>query len=119
VRMPFVQEAVVRLDAGGDARAVGGAVTQALCGAMDHPPPCPVAAHHTRSTPTDEGQQIRVLFAADPEREGEARRTISAALSSGEFASPDGTTTRWELLSQGPGEVRASERRHAARLTAG
>jgi hypothetical protein len=34
-------------DAAADAAAPGAAITVALCGSWEHPPPCPLAAHHT------------------------------------------------------------------------
>ena len=47
MRQAFAHDAVVVLDAGGDDRAPGGAITVELCGHWDHEPPCPLAAHHT------------------------------------------------------------------------
>jgi hypothetical protein len=44
------------------------------------------------------------------------RRTIDAALGSGEFVGPDGVLHRWVLRTSHPGSVADCERGHAARL---
>lgn len=114
VRQSFAHDAVVDLCAGADERALGGAVTEALCGALDHEPPCPVAPHHTSLTGRGARRRVRVLFAT--EDEAVVRRTIEAALGSGEFVGPDGLTHQWVLRSSAPAEVADTERGHAARL---
>jgi hypothetical protein len=114
VREAFVHRAVVELSAGADERAVGAAVTTALCGALDHEPPCPVAPHHTSLTGHGARRRVRVLFAT--EDEPVVRRTIEAALGSGEFVGPDGSVSRWVLRSSSPAAVAITERAHAAQL---
>ncbi len=47
VRHAFVHEAILTMGAAGDERAPGAAITIALCGRLDHEPPCPLAPHHT------------------------------------------------------------------------
>jgi hypothetical protein len=114
MRQAFAHTAVLELIDGADERAVGGAVTVALCGAVDHEPPCPVAPHHTSVKGQGARRRVRVLFATDDEPV--VRRTIHAALCSGEFVGPDGVTHRWVLRSSCRGTVADAERGHAARL---
>jgi hypothetical protein len=114
VRQAYAHLAVLDLSDGADERAIGGAVTVALCGALDHEPPCPVAPHHTSLKGRGARRRVRVLFAT--EDEPVVRRTIEAALGCGEFVGPDGATHRWVLLSSMPGDVADAERGHAARL---
>jgi len=114
MREAFAHDAVLELTEGADDRAPGGAVTMALCGALDHEPPCPVAPHHTSVTGHGRKRRVRVLFATDDEPV--VRRTIHAALGTGEFIGPDGVVNRWVLRSSRPGTVTAAERGHAARL---
>lgn len=114
VRNAFAHDAVIVLSDGADERAVGGAVTEALCGSLDHEPPCPVAPHHTSLSGRGSRRRVRVLFATDDE--AVVRRTIEAALGCGEYAGPDGAIHRWVLRSSATGEVADAERGHAARL---
>jgi hypothetical protein len=114
VREAFAHDAVLDLADGTDERAVGGAVTVALCGALDHEPPCPVAPHHTFLSGRGHRRRVRVLFAT--EDEPVVRRTIEAALGCGEFVGPDGSVNRWVLRSSSPGDVADTERAHAAQL---
>ena len=117
-RAAYAHDAVVTLDSGGDFRAPGGAITVALCGHWDHPPPCPLAPHHTDATPTDEDMvRLRVLFAAEPGDEPRVRALIEEALSSGRLTGPDGRVTRWLVKSSGAGDIRPDEADHAATLT--
>ena len=114
MRQAFAHDAVLDLTDGADERGPGGAVTLALCGALDHEPPCPVAPHHTSLTGSGLRRQVRVLYATDDEPV--ARRTIDAALASGEFVGPDGVVSRWVLHSSSAGTVTDAETGHAARL---
>ncbi|MDH2428482.1 hypothetical protein [Sphaerisporangium sp. TRM90804] len=116
MREAFVQEAILVVDAGADERAPGAAVTVALCGHWDHPPPCPLAPHHTRAERVGAELRLRVLFATDPRDEPEVRRRIEQALRGGSSTGPDGVETRWRLRTTRPGRVTPSEARHAARL---
>ncbi|XVQ08719.1 hypothetical protein ACQP1W_40145 [Spirillospora sp. CA-255316] len=113
MRRPFVHEAAVLMEAGGDSRAPGGAVTVALCGHWDHEPPCPLAPHRTTAERDGDRLRLRVLFAADPADETEVRARIEAALSAGVLDGPDGVTTRWQLAEARPGPVRSEETEHA------
>jgi hypothetical protein len=114
MRDAFAHDAVLELADGADDRAPGGAVTMALCGTLDHEPPCPVAPHHTTIAGDGRRRRVRVLFATDDEPV--VRRTIHAALGVGEFTGPDGSVSRWVLCSSAPGAVTDEERAYAARL---
>jgi hypothetical protein len=116
VRTAFAHDAVLDMEPDADLTGPGGAVTLALCGAFDHPPPCPVAPHHTRADRSADGVAVRVLFATDAAREAEVRARIERALVAGSSEGPDGTRTHWTFRSSGPGAVAESELAHAARL---
>ena len=116
MRAAFAHDAVLDLPPDGDLAAPGGAVTVALCGTVDHPPPCPLAPHATVSERRPDGTAVRVLFAADPADEDRVRALIDAALAAGWADAPDGTRTRWTLLRSAASPVAPTEREHAARL---
>ena len=118
VRAAYAHDAVVDMERDADLTGPGGAVTLALCGAFAHPPPCPVAPHHTRADRHADGVAVRVLFATDPAGEAAVRARIEAALAAGFCDGPDGTRTHWTLRTSAPGVVAESERAHAARLAA-
>jgi hypothetical protein len=107
---------VLVLGPDGDPNAPGGAITVALCGHWDHPPPCPLAPHHTRAAPGDgDTVRLRVLFAVEPEREGEVRALIGRALASGQQTGPDGRVTTWTVRFSGASPVRPEEADYGAR----
>ena len=116
VRRAFAHRARLALSPGADRRAPGGAVTVALCGGWEHPPPCPLAPHSTAVDGADESLDVRVVFAAAPDDEAEVRRRIEAALAAGGTTGPDGTESSWRLVEAGPTEVRDDERQRAARF---
>ena len=118
MRQPFAQDAVVIMEAGGDPRAPGAAITVALCGHWDHDPPCPLAPHHTAVDRVNDAVHVRTLFAVDAAWEAEVRRRIRAALSAGRLVGADGEESRWRLHSSGPSVVRPEEVDHARRLAA-
>jgi hypothetical protein len=118
VRSAFAHDALLDMAVDADLAAPGGAITSALCGTFAHPPPCPLAPHHTRSTRRDDGVAVRVLFAVEPAREAEVRARIDGALRAGLGEAPDGTRTRWVLRGSTPGTVVEEEREHAGRLVA-
>jgi hypothetical protein len=118
VRAAYAHDAVLDMERDADLAAPGGAVTLALCGTFAHPPPCPVAPHHTRADRRADGVALRVLFAAEPASEAAVRAGIDAALAAGFCDGPDGTRTRWTLRTSAPGTVAETERAHAARLAA-
>ena len=101
----------------GDVRALGGAITLALCGSWDHQPPCPLAPHHTAAARDGEVVALRVLFAALPADEASVRAHIDTTLRTGQLTGPDGQVSAWTLLSSGPDVVADDERDHAGRLT--
>jgi hypothetical protein len=107
VRQAFAHDAVVIIEPDEDVRAIGGAVTTALCGHWEHEPPCPLAAHYTGTEVSGDAVTVHILFAADPTDEGEVRRRIEDALS------------RWELRGTRPGVVQPDELDHAQRLIDG
>ncbi|UEL28809.1 hypothetical protein [Pseudarthrobacter sp. L1SW] len=112
----YVHEATVLMDAGSGTGAPGAAITVALCGSWQHPPPCPLAAHHTAAQRDGETVTLRTIFTADPQREAEVRRRIDGALAHGSQAGPDGTVVRWTLVAAGPAGLTAEERGHGRRI---
>jgi hypothetical protein len=116
MRQAYAHEAVLILPPAGDDRAPGGAITAALCGELEHEPPCPLAAHHTAAARNGDELRLRVLFATPPDRADEVRDRIDAALEHGFFTGPDGATTRWRTVRSGCIPVAAEDREHARRL---
>lgn len=99
----YVHEARLRIDgAASDPAAPGAAITVALCGHWGHPPPCPLAAHHTSFSQDGDTVVLRIIFATAASDEGEVRRRIDGALALGALAVPGGGTARWILLAAGP-----------------
>ena len=117
-RKPFVHDAVVAMQSGGSPNAPGGAITLALCGGWDHPPPCSLAPHYVTNTPTGQSLTLRVLFATEPVNEQRVRALIGEALVTGRLQGPDGGVAIWQLRSESAGEIRADEEDHAAHLVA-
>jgi hypothetical protein len=115
MRQAFVQEAVLLMEPHADVRAPGAAVTVALCGHWEHEPPCPLAPHHVSADDNDGELRVRILFAAEPDKEGEVRHLIEQALS-GQLKFPDGFATPWQLRASRPSEISAEETGHAQRL---
>ena len=116
MRQAFVHDAVVTIEADGDVRAPGAAVTVALCGHWDHEPPCPLAPHSTGAQRSGDQVKLRVLFAAEPAAEAEVRRRIEAALAQASLAGPGGVVTRWQLRRAQAGRLRDDEAQHAQQL---
>jgi len=112
----YVHTASLRMEDDGDRGAPGAAITVALCGSWDHPPPCPLAAHHTAVQDDGGTLKLRTIFAAGPEQEGEIRRRITAALVQGSQVGPDGRVSRWTFLDGKAGEPTAAERVQAERI---
>jgi hypothetical protein len=108
-RVGHVQVATLGMDPGFDERAPGGAVTVALCGALEHDPPCPLAPHHTTVEVGDAEATIRVVFACDPAHEFEVRSRIDASLAAGTFRGPNGVTSTWRMLEAHAGHLDPSE----------
>ena len=116
MREVFAQEAIVALGPDQDSRALGAAITAAICGHWQHEPPCPLAPHHSQADRRGQDVVVRTLFAVEPEREQEIRNRITAAMSAGSLLGPDGVTTVWTLRRCQPSYVRAGEIQHAQRL---
>ena len=116
-RLGFVHTAVLAMAADADDRAPGAAITVALCGAAEHEPPCPQAAHHTAAHRVGDEVRLRVLFAAEPGDESQVRDLIQGALAVGELPGPGGVSTRWRLLGGAADTTRPGEVAHARRLT--
>jgi hypothetical protein len=116
MREGFAHEAVVLMAADGDARAPGAAITLALCGGLEHEPPCPLAPHHTAVERSSDQLRLRVLFACEPIAESTVRSRIDAALRAAVLTGPDGVSTDWRFQSSEPSSVRADEAAHVERL---
>jgi len=105
-RETFVHEAELRLAAGTDPAAPGGAVTTALCGHWEHEGPCRWP-HNNDITVSGARATFRTLFAAPAADEQEIRRRIDEALAKG---------GEWAVLETRPRNVAAAERPLAERL---
>ena len=104
------------LDAGGDDRAPGGAITVALCGSWSHEPPCPLAPHHTGVAADGQEVTLRRPLRGRGGRRGPGAGTGRRGPGPRRGDDPDGVRTTWRLLSAGPSAVRPEERDHAERL---
>ncbi len=117
MRRAFVHQASLRLDPGADPRAPGAAVTVALCGHWEHEGPCRWPHLATIAGRSGDELSLRVLFAADPEDEPEARRRIVRALRRG-IVEGAPRPSRWTVLAERRCDLRSDEAEAAARLTA-
>lgn len=97
MRKVFVHEVRVRLGSGADPAAVGGAITQALCGDWDHQPPCEFP-HHTSTTDQDGVLVARTVVSSPRRRERFVRRLIDVRLSTGIITGPDGQVSTWQHM---------------------
>lgn len=109
-KRPYAQESVLIVSSGSETDAPGAAITVALCGHWEHPPPCPLAPHYTSASADGDRLVVRTLFAAEPDDEGEVRTRIRSALAAGPAA------PGWQFVSSEPVEVRDTEAEHAQRL---
>lgn len=92
----FTHEATVELADGADPRALGGAITVALCGHWEHEPPCRWP-HHTDVAVDGDRHVVRTVFTVAPEDEPAVRQRIVEALAAGQQAGPDGKVSRWTI----------------------
>jgi hypothetical protein len=113
----YVHAATLLLDGDADPAAPGAAITIALCGSWEHPPPCPLAAHHTSWSREGDTVSLRTIFATGSTQEGDVRGLIHRALAFGTCDAPNGTVSRWTLLASGPAELSTQERGHAERIS--
>ena len=91
----FTYQATVELDEG-DVRAIGAAVTVALCGHWEHDGPC--RWPHLTTTSTEGRIAVHVSYdCADNER-AQVESLIAGAISSGVLATPDCEISRWRLV---------------------
>ena len=111
----FAIEAVVEIAAEHDPAAIGAAITIELCGSLDHTPPCPLAAHHTRILEAGDRVRLRVLFVTRSDQEAQARARIYEALTRGTVSTVHGDA-RWRLLTAESSPVLPEESEHAQRL---
>lgn len=118
MRQAFVHQATLVMAPEADQGAPGASVTVALCGHGDHEPPCPLSPHYVHAERVGDELSIRVLFAAEPDAEGEVRRRIDLALS-GQWEFPHGFATPWRLQRSSPDGVSPQERRQGERLVLG
>ncbi len=116
MRTAYVHDALLDPDPKLDHRAPGGAVTLALCGSLQHEPPCPLAPHHTTVEVEGDLLRVRVLFAVEPADEPRVREMVVQALTEGAWEYPDGVVSHWAVRSSSPGEIQDTEREHADRL---
>ncbi|MGN7252904.1 hypothetical protein [Arthrobacter sp. SAFR-014] len=85
LRSAYVHLATVAMDAARDGMpapdtaALGAAVTLELCGSWDHPPPCPLAPHHTRPEQKGDTVTLRIIFATGPANEALVRSCIDGS----------------------------------------
>lgn len=86
----------VLLDAGGDPRALGGAVTAALCGHWEHDGDCRWP-HLTRTLERGGALVVDTEVTCSEADEPEVRRLVHAALAAGTLDGPDGWVTTWTL----------------------
>lgn len=115
-RQGFAHDAVLTMDAQGDDRAPGGAITVALCGSWEHEPPCPLTPHHTRTHRSGREVTLRLLFAARPDDEDRVRALVDEALARGWGDDPGGVRSTWQVRSSHASPVRPDEQEHVRRL---
>ena len=104
-RRAFVHTAELVLEWDTPAEAPGGAVTLALCGAVDHQPPCRWP-HHSAIGPVSRPARFRTVFIATDEDEQAVRDRIDAALRAG----------TWGVRATGAGVLHVDEHELAERL---
>jgi hypothetical protein len=62
--------------------------------------------------------KLRIVFAAEPDREEEVRRRIEKALAGGSLTGPGGVKTNWTFRDSGPAVLSEAEREQAKRIAA-
>lgn len=108
-RKVHVHEVRVLLGGDADEAAIGGAVTQALCGRWDHRPPC-YFPHSTTITDRRDAEAVaRVLYVALGPGVDEVRRMIDVRMADGRITGPDGRISTWSHLHSTPGRPNRDE----------
>ncbi|MDE8668499.1 hypothetical protein PY310_07880 [Pseudarthrobacter sp. H3Y2-7] len=118
MRGQYVHQATVLMAAGSDPSAPGAAITLELCGSWEHEPPCPLAPHHTDYARNGNDVTLRIVFAAEPDKEGDVRRRIERALAGESLTKPGGVKTNWTYRGGGPAVLSAAEQEQARRIAA-
>jgi len=80
----------------GDTRAIGGAVTVALCGHWDHAGACRWP-HVTTLEPDGPMFTVTVAYTCADEERSHVESLIADAIASGTLTGPDGGCTRWRV----------------------
>jgi hypothetical protein len=99
-RKAFVHAAQLELGEGPTLEHPGGAVTLALCGAWEHPPPCRWP-HNNAIANASVPALFRTVFVAVPDDEARVRALIVQALRASD---------QWILLDEGPMAVGDGDR---------
>ena len=107
-RRSCVHEATLSLRPGVDRGAPGAAITLALCGHWEHPPPCRWP-HNSQLVDVSGVFSLRTMFVCTAEDEPAIRLEIEAALRS---------SSDWTVLDSGPGTLSVADSALAARLLA-
>src|SRR5947209_9749153 len=115
-RRAFAHDAVVAMQTDHSSNALGGAITKALCGGWDHPPPCRLAPHYVTNVAEGKTVTLRVVFATEPANEQRVRSLIGEALATGVLTVPAGGVARGRLRSASPSPVCAYDGDLAAEL---
>ena len=92
----FTHTTLVRLAPGADERALGGAITVALCGHWEHDGECRWP-HRTTVAHLGDAVRVRTEFDAPAGDVARVRQAIVAALSAGTLVGPDGRENAWEV----------------------
>ena len=97
-KFSYEKRFIVALEHPGDPRAMGGAVTVALCGHWDHEGPCRWP-HHTEAQAAEDGTyRVIVRFDSSEDEHQAVSDLIDGALGSGAQAGPDGRMSRWTMV---------------------
>ena len=108
-RHAFVHWAELTLVWDTPAGAPGAAVTEALCGAVEHEPPCRWP-HHSALGSVSRPARFRCVFIATEDEEADVRARIDLALHQGEG---------WTVRATGVGTLHIDEHDLAERLASG
>src|SRR5436305_8389475 len=99
----FSHRATVELSQG-DTRAIGAAVTVALCGHWEHTGPCRWP-HLTTVESSGSVFDIRVDYTCSDDERAAVDALIDEAIRSGTLTGPEGTVTTWKTRTSGENAV--------------